>query len=218
LKVGWYAKTKMGLWLCVRWKIKFKKRGGRGLEVISREGLKVNNWRLKVRGQKSRIIDQNEKSVHWRLIKYFRSKAILQSDSLVSGVQPITCFDFALSSNQIPRYWECSQSRVSSMGIQPLGLHESGNWGNQAFSRSSSRPIRFSKGEKSEFTGHFSKFVIVGITLGKDCLKKMLIVYKAWPKVSEGRQFKLTGHLSTFIKFQEVLLEKKQLEFDSDIS
>jgi hypothetical protein len=37
----------------------------------------------------------------------------------------------------------------------------------------------------------------------------MLIVYKAWPKVSDGRQSKSTSYLSTFIKFQEVLLEKK---------
>jgi hypothetical protein len=68
------------------------------------------------------------------------------------------------------------------------------------------RPIRFGKGEKSEFTGHFSKVVIIGITLGKDCLKKILIVYKVWPKVSDGRQSKSTSHLSTFIK---VLLDKK---------
>jgi len=124
--------------------------------------------------------------------------AMLQSDFLMSGVQSITCFYFALSSNHIPRYWECSQSgdwtlrlpsnqilwrwqfsqsRVSTMEIQPWGLHESGNWGNQAFSRSNSRPIRFGKDEKSEFTSHFSKFVIIGITLGKDCFKKMVIVY-----------------------------------------
>jgi hypothetical protein len=127
-------------------------------------------------------------------------------------------FSLRQCSNQILWRWQFSQSRVSNMGIQPLVLHKSGNWGNQAFSRSSSRPIRFGKGEKSEFIGHLSKFVIIGITLGKDCLKKMLIVYKAWPKVSEGQQYKSTSHLSTFIKFQEVLLEKKQLEFDSDIS
>ncbi len=170
--------------------------------------VKVKNWRLKVRGQKSSVKDQNEKSVHWRFIKYFRSTAMLQSDSLMSGVQPITCFYFVLSSNQIPPYWEWSQSgdftmelssnqilwrwqfsqsRVSSMGIQSLELHQGGNWGNQAFSRSSSRPIRFGKGEKSEFIGHLSKFVVIGITLGKDSLKKILIVYKAWPKVSDGQ-------------------------------
>jgi hypothetical protein len=65
------------------------------------------------------------------------------------------------------------------MEIQPLGFHESGNSGNQAFPGSSSRPIRFGKGEKSESIGYFSKFVIIEITLGKDCSKKMLIVYKA---------------------------------------
>ncbi len=118
-------------------------------------------------------------------------------------------FAIYLPSNQILWHWEFSQSCVSSMGIQQLGFHESGNWENQAFPRSSSRPIRFGKGEKSESTGHFSKFVIIGITLGKDCLNKMPIVYKAWPKVSEGRQSKSTNHLSTFIKFQEVLLEEK---------
>jgi hypothetical protein len=68
--------------------------GGRGLTVITREGLKSE-------GQKSSVKDQNEKSLHWRFIKYFRSTAMLQSDSLMSGVQPITCFYFALSSNQI---------------------------------------------------------------------------------------------------------------------
>jgi hypothetical protein len=193
------------------------------------EGQKTKGYRIK--GYKRwRVKGQNEKSVHWRFIKYFRSMIILQSDSLMLGVQPITCFTIYLPSNQILRYrqcsqwgdwtlrlpsnqilwrWEFSQSRVSSMGIQPLGFHESGYWGNQAFPRSSSRSIRFGKGEKSESSGHFSNFVIIEITLGKDCLKKMLIVYKAGPKVSEGWQSKLTSHLSRFIKCQEVLLEKK---------
>jgi len=35
------------------------------------------------------------------------------------------------------------------------------------------------------------------------------LVYTASPKVSEDPQSKSTSHLSTFIKFQEVLLEKK---------
>jgi hypothetical protein len=79
--------------------------------------VKVKNWRLKVRGQKSSVKDQNEKSVHWRFIKYFRSTAMLQSDSLMSGVQPITCFYFVLSSNQIPPYWEWSQSGDFTMEL-----------------------------------------------------------------------------------------------------
>jgi hypothetical protein len=99
------------------------------------------------------------------------------------GCSPSHVFAIYLPSNQILWCWEFSQSRVSSMGIHPLEFHESvnGSRGNQAFSRSSSRPIMFSKGEKSEFTSHFSKFVTIGITLWKDCLKKMLIAYKVWP-------------------------------------
>ncbi len=99
------------------------------------------------------------------------------------------------------------------MEIQPLEFHESGSWGNQAFPRSNFRPIRFGKREKSESIGHFSKFVIIKITLGKDFLKKRLIVYKISPKVSENQESKSTNHLSRFIKFQEVLLEEKAVRF-----
>ncbi len=51
-------KKKMGLWLCVRSKVKGqknigKKRGGIGLEVISGEGLKFKGQKLE--GQRSKV-------------------------------------------------------------------------------------------------------------------------------------------------------------------
>ncbi len=36
-------------------KVKFKKRGGRGLKVIDRQELKVKYWGLKVTGQGSKV-------------------------------------------------------------------------------------------------------------------------------------------------------------------
>ncbi len=101
-------------------------------------------------------------------------------------------------SNQILWCGEFSQLHVSSIGIQLLRFHESGNWGNQAFSRSSSRPIRFDKAEKSESIGHFSKFVTIGIRLVGN--RNQRAIYR------------------DLLNFRKYYWEKKQLEFDSDIS
>jgi hypothetical protein len=74
---------------------KVKKKRGIGLKVISAEGLKVTNWRPKVRGQRSK----------WKVSALEIYQILLRYDN-----PPIRCFYFALSSNQIPQHWEFSQS------------------------------------------------------------------------------------------------------------
>ncbi len=140
-------------------------------------------------------------SPHPQPIRWFHHWAGVQSGFSSCEFSQSHVFGIYLPFSQILWCWEFSQSRVSSMEIQPLEFHESGNWGNQTFPRSNFCPIRFDKGEKFESIAHFSEFVIIKITLGKDCLKKRVIVYKNWPKVSDIRESKSTNHLLIFIKF-----------------
>ncbi len=110
-------------------------------------------------------------------------------------------FEAGTSANQI----------ISCSGSRPIKFLEVRSSANQMISRPSSHLMKFLEGVEPRSMNRFSKFVIAEISSVKVYLRKGTIVYKVWPKVSEGGKSKPMSDFSRFLSSRITLWDVSSL-------